>query len=189
VVKSTTNLRVHNGHVTSCTRFRGKSSRATFKVTRRSLCKHGYLCYQLRCSRSSSHLQRPSRARCHGIGLFSRLPSLGSRSSHVEAAKGNFRHHQRCAQQLRTLRKIAVSGQRNHQIFARACLLTICSVYKSKLLIYDAGDTRTTWVSFWKAMALLQFGTTLVFAVPPLWQNENQPDPNVRKGQAILGKT
>jgi hypothetical protein len=55
-------------------------------------------------------------------------------------------------------------------------------------LIYDAGDTRTTWVSFWKAMALLQFGTTLVFAVPPLWKNENQPDPNVRKGQAILGK-
>jgi hypothetical protein len=62
------------------------------------------------------------------------------------------------------------------------------AVYKSRLLIYDAGDTRTTWVSFWKAMALLQFGTTLVFAVPPLWNNENQPDLNVRKGQAILGK-
>ncbi|KAJ8112568.1 hypothetical protein OPT61_g5089 [Boeremia exigua] len=59
-------------------------------------------------------------------------------------------------------------------------------MYKSRLLIYDAGDTRTTWVSFWKAMALLQFGTTLVFAVPPLWQNENQPDPNLRKAQAIL---
>lgn len=37
-------------------------------------------------------------------------------------------------------------------------------------------------------MALLQFGTTLVFAVPPLWNNENQPDPNLRKAQAILGK-
>ena len=61
-------------------------------------------------------------------------------------------------------------------------------MYKSRLLIYDAGDTRTTWVSFWKAMALLQFGTTLVFAVPPLWNNENQPDPNLRKAQAILGK-
>lgn len=61
-------------------------------------------------------------------------------------------------------------------------------VYKSRLLIYDAGDTRTTWVSFWKAMALLQFGTTLVFAVPPLWNNENQPDPNLRKVQAVLGK-
>ncbi|KAJ4383813.1 hypothetical protein N0V86_000656 [Didymella sp. IMI 355093] len=59
-------------------------------------------------------------------------------------------------------------------------------MYKSRLLIYDAGDTRTTWVSFWKAMALLQFGTTLVFAVPPLWNNENQPDPNLRKAQAIL---
>lgn len=61
-------------------------------------------------------------------------------------------------------------------------------MYKSRLLIYDAGDTRTTWVSFWKAMALLQFGTTLVFAVPPLWNNENQPDPRLRKAQAILGK-
>lgn len=67
-------------------------------------------------------------------------------------------------------------------------MLTWNVVYKSKLLIYDAGDTRTTWVSFWKAMALLQFGTTLVFAVPPLWQNENQPDPKLRKAQAILGK-
>jgi hypothetical protein len=37
-------------------------------------------------------------------------------------------------------------------------------------------------------MALLQFGTTLVFAVPPLWQNPNQPDPNLRKAQAIIGK-
>ncbi|KAL6712371.1 hypothetical protein ACN47E_000248 [Coniothyrium glycines] len=58
--------------------------------------------------------------------------------------------------------------------------------YKSRLLIYDAGDARTTWISFWKAMALLQFGTTLVFGVPPLWNNTNQPDPNVRKFQAIL---
>lgn len=58
--------------------------------------------------------------------------------------------------------------------------------YRSRLLIYDAGDARTTWISFWKAMALLQFGTTLVFGVPPLWNNENQPDPTVRKFQAIL---
>ncbi|KAH7563574.1 hypothetical protein BM1_00621 [Bipolaris maydis] len=58
--------------------------------------------------------------------------------------------------------------------------------YPSRLLIYDAGDARTTWISFWKAMALLQFGTTLVFGVPPLWNNENQPDPRLRKMQAIL---
>ena len=37
-------------------------------------------------------------------------------------------------------------------------------------------------------MALLQFGTTLVFGVPPLWNNENQPDERVRKMQAITGK-
>jgi hypothetical protein len=59
--------------------------------------------------------------------------------------------------------------------------------YASRLLIYDAGTARTSWISFWKAMALLQFGTTLVFFVPPLWKNENQPDPNVRKMQAIMG--
>lgn len=70
----------------------------------------------------------------------------------------------------------------------RRVLLTRYVVYKSRLLVYDAGDTRTTWVSFWKAMALLQFGTTLVFAVPPLWNNENQPNPDLRKAQAILGK-
>ncbi|CBX94628.1 hypothetical protein LEMA_P116310.1 [Plenodomus lingam JN3] len=35
-------------------------------------------------------------------------------------------------------------------------------------------------------MALLQFGTTLVFGVPPLWNNENQPDPKVRHFQAIM---
>jgi hypothetical protein len=38
-------------------------------------------------------------------------------------------------------------------------------------------------------MALLQFGTTLVFGVPPLWNNENQPDERVRKTQAITGKS
>lgn len=38
-------------------------------------------------------------------------------------------------------------------------------------------------------MALLQFGTTLVFGVPPLWNNENQPNPDVRKFQAVLGMT
>jgi hypothetical protein len=37
-------------------------------------------------------------------------------------------------------------------------------------------------------MALLQFGTTLVFGVPPLWNNTNQPDERVRKMQAITGK-
>lgn len=68
-------------------------------------------------------------------------------------------------------------------------VLTYTAEYNSRLLIYDAGDTRLTWVSFWKALALLQCGTTLVFAVPPLWKNENQPDPNLRKAQAILGKS
>ncbi|KAH7078644.1 hypothetical protein BKA63DRAFT_506833 [Paraphoma chrysanthemicola] len=58
--------------------------------------------------------------------------------------------------------------------------------YPSKLLIYDAGDARTTWISFWKAVAILECGTALVFAVPPVWKNENQPDPNLRKAQAVM---
>ena len=58
--------------------------------------------------------------------------------------------------------------------------------YPSRLPIYHSGDVRMTWVSFWKSVALLQFGTTLVFGVPLLWMNENQPDANVRKFQAIL---
>ncbi|KAF1914083.1 hypothetical protein BDU57DRAFT_521259 [Ampelomyces quisqualis] len=59
-------------------------------------------------------------------------------------------------------------------------------MYSSRLLIYEAGDARLTWITFWKAVALLQCGTTLVFAVPPLWKNEIQPDPNLRKAQALL---
>jgi hypothetical protein len=61
-------------------------------------------------------------------------------------------------------------------------------VYKSRLLIYDAGEGRTSWISFWKALALLQCGTTIVFFVPPLWKNENQPDVNLRQAQAVLGE-
>jgi hypothetical protein len=61
-------------------------------------------------------------------------------------------------------------------------------VYKSRLLIYDAGEGRTSWISFWKALALLQCGTTMVFFVPPLWKNENQPDVNLRQAQAVLGE-
>jgi hypothetical protein len=61
-------------------------------------------------------------------------------------------------------------------------------VYKSRLLIYDAGEGRTSWISFWKALALLQCGTTVVFFVPPLWKNENQPDVNLRQAQAVLGE-
>jgi hypothetical protein len=68
-------------------------------------------------------------------------------------------------------------------------MLTGSPEYKSRLLIYDAGDARTTWISFWKAVALLQCGTTLVFAVPPLWKNEKEPDERLRKATAVLGKS
>ncbi|KAI8938753.1 hypothetical protein NX059_004620 [Plenodomus lindquistii] len=87
-----------------------------------------------------------------------------------------------CRKKFSTSPKLHVSGQASE--IAKPG--EKAQKYKSRLLIYDAGDTRTTWISFWKAMALLQFGTTLVFGVPPLWNNENQPDPRVRKLQAVL---
>jgi hypothetical protein len=36
---------------------------------------------------------------------------------------------------------------------------------------------------------LLQCGTTLVFAVPPLWKNEKEQDERLRKATAVLGKS
>ena len=58
--------------------------------------------------------------------------------------------------------------------------------YPSRLLIYESGDIRVTWVAFWKSVALLQFGTTVVFGAPVLWNNINQPDPNMRKLHAFI---
>ena len=58
--------------------------------------------------------------------------------------------------------------------------------YPSKLLIYESGDIRVTWVAFWKSVALLQFGTTVVFGAPVLWKNVNQPDPNIRRLHAFI---
>ncbi|CAI6336048.1 unnamed protein product [Periconia digitata] len=56
--------------------------------------------------------------------------------------------------------------------------------YPTELLIYDAGDTRTTYVAFWKAVVLLQFGTCFVFITPLLYRNPNQPNEYIRTAQA-----
>lgn len=61
--------------------------------------------------------------------------------------------------------------------------------YPGELLIYDAGDMRTTFVSFWKAMALLQFGTCVAFLTPILYYNENQPNKTIRVLQAAGGES
>ncbi|KAF1958568.1 hypothetical protein CC80DRAFT_407649 [Byssothecium circinans] len=58
--------------------------------------------------------------------------------------------------------------------------------YLTELLIYDAGDTRTTYVAFWKAVVLLQFGTCVVFITPMLYKNENEPNEYIRSFQALL---
>ncbi|PVI02364.1 hypothetical protein DM02DRAFT_560015 [Periconia macrospinosa] len=57
--------------------------------------------------------------------------------------------------------------------------------YPTELLIYDAGDTRTTYVAFWKAVVLLQFGTCFVFITPLLYKNPNQPNEYIRFAQAV----
>ena len=59
--------------------------------------------------------------------------------------------------------------------------------YSRNLLIYDAGDTRTAFVTFWKATAIFQFGTCTIFLVPMLYNNQNQPDENIRLLQAAGG--
>jgi hypothetical protein len=61
--------------------------------------------------------------------------------------------------------------------------------YPKELLIYDAGDTRTTFVAFWKAFALLQCGTCIILITPKLYKNENQPNEYIRTAQAIGGKS
>lgn len=57
--------------------------------------------------------------------------------------------------------------------------------YAERLVIYNAGDMRSSFVSFWKATAIFQFGLVAVFLAPVLYHNENQPDPNIRLLQAV----
>jgi hypothetical protein len=61
--------------------------------------------------------------------------------------------------------------------------------YSRQLVIYDAGDIRSTFVSFWKATAIFQFGCTCVFLAPLLYKNENQPDKDIRFLQTVGGKS
>ncbi|KAF2643032.1 hypothetical protein P280DRAFT_421512 [Massarina eburnea CBS 473.64] len=82
-------------------------------------------------------------------------------------------------------RKIAYGSRRNFASAAKKTKETPQRRYPTDLLIYDAGDTRTTFVAFWKAVALLQFGTCVVFITPMLYKNENQPNEYIRSFQAI----
>ena len=61
--------------------------------------------------------------------------------------------------------------------------------YPHHLEIYDAGDLRTTFVIFWKATAVFQFGLAVVWIAPMLYKNENQPDEHVRFLQAVGGES
>ena len=61
--------------------------------------------------------------------------------------------------------------------------------YPRELLIYDAGDTRTTFIAFWKAVALLQCGTCIILITPLLYKNENQPNEYIRTAQAVGGRS
>lgn len=57
--------------------------------------------------------------------------------------------------------------------------------FPEKLVIYKAGEKRSSFISFWKATAIFQFGIVAVFLAPILYHNENQPDPNIRLLQAV----
>ncbi|KAF2704945.1 hypothetical protein K504DRAFT_471887 [Pleomassaria siparia CBS 279.74] len=44
---------------------------------------------------------------------------------------------------------------------------------------------RTTFVVFWKATAIFQFGVAVAWGAPMLYKNQNQPDENVRYLQTV----
>lgn len=57
--------------------------------------------------------------------------------------------------------------------------------YPRQLVIYDAGEMRSTFVVFWKATAIFQFGVACVWFAPLFYKNENQPDKDVRLLQTV----
>jgi hypothetical protein len=61
--------------------------------------------------------------------------------------------------------------------------------YPQTLCIYEAGDMRSTWVSFWKITILFQAVACTVVGAPMLYRNENQPNQSVRLFQAIGSKS
>lgn len=86
--------------------------------------------------------------------------------------------------QQRRIRKRRVGTISDH---VRRILTNI--EYPRELLIYDAGDTRTTFIAFWKAVALLQCGTCIILITPLLYKNENQPNEYIRTAQAVGGRS
>jgi hypothetical protein len=60
--------------------------------------------------------------------------------------------------------------------------------YPRQLVIYDAGEMRSTFVVFWKATAIFQFGVACVWFAPLFYKNENQPDKDVRLLQTVGSK-
>lgn len=47
---------------------------------------------------------------------------------------------------------------------------------------------RSTFVAFWKATAILQFGVACVWFAPPYYKNKNQPEKEIRYLQTIGSK-
>lgn len=63
--------------------------------------------------------------------------------------------------------------------------LIVIAEYPASLVIYNAGDMRTSWFIFWKATAIFQFSVFTVFFTPLVFKNEAQPDPNIRLLEGI----
>jgi hypothetical protein len=141
--------------------------------------------HQFTCNHDCLHSQQPSRAPRRGQVLFvlaygTEQPSLSAATANRNFRRPGLDWHKKQAMPL------GKTGVRWFLYAANSAKFSLG--YPSRLLIYDAGDYRTSWISFWKAVAILECGTALVFAVPPVWKNENQPDPNLRKAQAILSR-
>jgi len=91
------------------------------------------------------------------------------------------------------LRKIAeVSKNASKQQSKRHRITKIIKLikveYPRQLVIYDAGEMRSTFVVFWKATAIFQFGVACVWFAPLFYKNENQPDKDVRLLQTVGSK-
>ncbi|KAF2655472.1 hypothetical protein K491DRAFT_429193 [Lophiostoma macrostomum CBS 122681] len=57
--------------------------------------------------------------------------------------------------------------------------------YPETLLIYDAGDMRSAFVTVWKILAMFEATVVVTILAPIQYHNENQPNPNLRLFYAV----
>jgi hypothetical protein len=141
---------------------------------------------QLTCSLASTSSHELFAARAHGP-VLGNPPRSTVLPKYFPLAVGiTFPHRPSSARSQRYPRTNQTHKVRDRSIAKTSVLMSV--EYPRQLVIYDAGDIRSTFVSFWKATAIFQFGCTCVFLAPLLYKNENQPDKDIRFLQTVGGK-